>query len=325
MKRIVLKVLLILAGIALIAVLPHILPLIHINIITEIAFFSLFAVSFNMLFGYAGLLSFGHAAYFGIGAYTMALLFKHVSGLPLLLSLLLGGVGGGLGGLLVGYFCVRLKGAYFALLTLAFNQFFFAIALKWRSVTSGDDGMGITRPDLHLPGLGAVDMYELANVYYLIVAVVILCLLLLWYLTKTPFGNTIKAVKLNDERADFLGYNVFLAKLILFGIAGFFAGIAGGLFALFAEFVSTGSIDLARSTEVIFMAFIGGTGSFLGPVLGSTIYMYFTDWLSDVTARWEFILGVIFVLIVLYAPKGLLGVLRLEQLGAAIWSGTKTR
>ena len=127
----------ILAGLAVIFSLPHILPIIHINMLIEIAFFALFAVSCNMLFGYGGLLSMGHAAYFGIGAYTMALLLKNVTGFPLLLAVFMGGIAGGLGGLIVGYFCVRLKGGYFALLTLAFCQFFFAIALKWRSLTGG--------------------------------------------------------------------------------------------------------------------------------------------------------------------------------------------
>ena len=125
-------------------ILPYLIPITHVNMAIEIAFFSLLAMSFNMLFGYGGMLSFGHSAYFGIGAYTTALLFKHFTGLPLILSLLLGGIAGALGGLLAGFFCVRLKGAYFALLTMAFNQFFFAIALKWRSLTGGDDGYRVS-------------------------------------------------------------------------------------------------------------------------------------------------------------------------------------
>ena len=139
-------------------ILPYLIPVTHVNMVIEIAFFSLFAMSFNMLFGYGGMLSFGHSAYFGIGAYTVAISLKHFTGLPLLLTLLMGGIAGGLGGVLAGVFCVRLKGAYFALLTMAFNQFFFAIALKWRSLTGGDDGLSIKRPDLYLPGLGTFPM-----------------------------------------------------------------------------------------------------------------------------------------------------------------------
>jgi branched-chain amino acid transport system permease protein len=298
---------LILLCLGLIGLPPHFLPVIHINMLIEVAFYALFAVSFNLLFGYGGLLSFGHAAYFGIGAYTVALLLKHAAGFPLLPALLLGGIAGGLGGLLAGVFCVRLKGAYFALLTMAFNQFFFAVALKWRSLTGGDDGLSLKRPDLVLPGLGTIPMNKIAHVYYLVVTIVILCILIQWHLTRTPFGNAVRAVKENDVRAGFVGYNVFLIRISLYTAAAFFAGMAGSLFAFFQGFVSTGCIDAASSMHVIFMAFIGGVGSFLGPVLGTGVYLYFTDWVSRITDRWEFVLGVLFILLVLYARTGLVG------------------
>jgi branched-chain amino acid transport system permease protein len=297
-----------------IALAPQILPAVHINMLVEIAFFSLFAVSFNMLFGYGGLLSFGHAAYFGIGAYAMALLIKYIPGIPLFLLFLMGGIAGGLGGLLAGIFCVRLKKAYFALLTMAFNQFFFAVALKWRSVTGGDDGISLKRPDLNLPGFGIISMGKVAHVYYLVVAVVLLCILVQWYLTKTPFGNAVRATKENDERADFVGYHVFFTRLSLYTIASFFAGIAGSLFAFFQGFVSTGAIDAQMSMQVTFMTFIGGVGAFFGPVLGTGVYLYFTDWVSRITDRWEFVLGVLFILLVMYARTGLAGlILRMEK------------
>ena len=314
MKKSIVKGLVIIVCLGLIALLPQILPVVHINMLIEIAFFSLLAVSYSMLFGHGGLLSFGHAAYFGIGAYTMALLIKHIAGIPLLLSLLMGGIAGGLGGLLAGVFCVRLKRAYFALLTIAFNQFFYAVALKWRSFTRGDDGLSLKRPDLYLPGLGSIDMGKIANVYYLVVMITLLCILAQWYLTKTPFGNSIRTVKENDERADFIGYNVFLTKLSLYTISSFFAGIAGGLFAFFQRFVSTGAIDAHMSMQVIFMTFIGGVGSFFGPILGTAVYLYFTDWVSRVTERWEFVLGVLFILLVMYARTGLVGLISIERL-----------
>ena len=297
-----------------IGILPYLIPITHVNMAIEIAFFSLFAMSFNMLFGYGGMLSFGHSAYFGIGAYTTALLFKHFTGLPLILSLLLGGIAGALGGLLAGFFCVRLKGAYFALLTMAFNQFFFAIALKWRSLTGGDDGLSIKRPDLYLPGLGAIPMNNMIHVYYLVIAIVLLCIAVQWYLTSTPFGNSALAIKENDERANFVGYDVFSIKLTLFTICSFFAGIAGSLFILFQGIVSTSSIDTAMSMQVVFMTFIGGAGSFFGPILGVGVYLYFTDWVSRVTDRWEFILGVLFILLVMYLRTGLFGLISSEKI-----------
>jgi branched-chain amino acid transport system permease protein len=294
----------------LLVLMPRIIPVVHINMLTEIAFFALFAVSYNMLFGYAGLLSFGHSAYFGIGAYAVALLVKHIGGtMPLLAVIVSGGIAGGLGGLVAGIFCVRLKKAYFALLTLAFNQFFFALALKWRSLTGGDDGISLKRPGMYLPGLGTVSMGNVANVYYLVMATVIVCILVQWYVTRTPFGNTVRAIKENDERAGFIGYNVYLTRLSLYTLSAFFAGIAGSLFALFQGFVSTGAIDAHMSMQVVFMAFIGGTASFVGPILGTGVYLYFTDWVSRVTDRWEFVLGVLFILLVMYARTGLIGLI----------------
>lgn len=293
--------------------LPVILPVTHLNMVIEIAFFALFAMTFSMLFGHGGLLSFGHAAYFGIGAYTAALLFKHFAGIPLIPAIFMGGIAGGLGGLLAGIFCVRLKGAYFALLTLAFNQFFFAIALKWRSLTGGDDGLSIKRPDLYIPGMGIISMKDISNVYYVVIIVVVICLLILWYLTKTPFGNSARAVKENDERAGFISYNVYLTKLVLYTICSFFAGIAGSLFAFFQGFVSTGAIDSTMSMQVVFMTFIGGAGSFLGPILGAGVYLYFTSWVSRITDRWEFVLGVLFILLVMYLRTGLVGLFLNEK------------
>jgi branched-chain amino acid transport system permease protein len=294
--------------------LPVILPVTHLNMVIEIAFFALFAMTFSMLFGHGGLLSFGHAAYFGIGAYTVALLFKHFAGIPLIPAIFMGGIAGGLGGLLAGIFCVRLKGAYFALLTLAFNQFFFAIALKWRSLTGGDDGLSIKRPDLYIPGMGIISMKDVSHVYYVVIIVVVICLLILWYLTKTPFGNSARAVKENDERAGFISYNVYLTKLVLYTICSFFAGIAGSLFALFQGFVSTGAIDSTMSMQVVFMTFIGGAGSFLGPILGAGVYLYFTSWVSRITDRWEFVLGVLFILLVMYLRTGLVGLFLNEKI-----------
>ena len=157
-KNTILKIGIGLVILVILAIFPFILSELQLNIVIEIAFFALFAVSYNLLFGYAGLLSFGHAAFFGIGAYFTVFALTYVAGMPLLLSILIGGLAGGLGGALIGFFCVRLSGAYFALLTLAFNQFIFAVAYKWRSLTGGADGIGLLKPDIHLPLFGKIDM-----------------------------------------------------------------------------------------------------------------------------------------------------------------------
>jgi len=158
-------------------------------------------------------------------------------------------------------------------------------------------------------------MSNVIHVYYLVLTIVILCILAQKYLTLTSFGNSVRAVKENDERAGFIGYDIFSTKLTLFTVCSFFAGIAGGLFAFFQGFVSTSAIDSAMSMEVVFMTFIGGAGSFLGPILGAGVYLYFTSWVSRITDRWEFILGVLFIFLVLYLRGGLISLFSPEKLG----------
>jgi len=299
----------IIVAILLLLIAPHLLKVTQIRILNEIAYFSLFAVSFNLLFGYAGLLSFGQAAYFGLGAYTTAILLKRVAGTPLLLAILLGGIAGAIGGVIIGFFCVRRRGGYFVLLTLAFNQLIWAIAWKWRHVTGGDDGIGGFVPkSLHL-GIITLDMTKTETVYYLTVAIVLILFFLAWYLTKTAFGNTIWTIKVNEERAAFLGYNVDLSKRFIFTIASFFAGIAGSLFAVFQDFVATNVVNLLLSTEVILMTILGGSGSFFGPILGAAVFVYFSDWLSSLTDRWEFFMGALFIIVVLYFHGGAIGLI----------------
>lgn len=310
MKNLALRqIVIIILAILLILLAPRFLKVVQIRMLNEIAYFSLFATSYNLLFGYAGLLSFGHAAYFGLGAYTTALSLKHFAGIPLLLSILMGGIAGAFGGAIVGFFCVRRKAGYFVLLTLAFNQLIWALAWKWRNLTGGSDGIGGFAPKTFNFGIITFDMTRAETIYYFTVPIVILSLALIWYLMKTPFGNTTLAVKVNEERAAFLGYNVNLSKHLIFTFASFFAGIAGSLFALFQDFVATSAVDLLMSTEVIMMTFLGGTGSFFGPVLGAAIFVYFTDWISSLTDRWEFILGVLFIVLVLYFHQGAIGLI----------------
>lgn len=290
---------------------PRILTVVQTRMLTEIIYFSLFAVSFNLLFAHAGLLSFGHAAYFGLGAYVTVISLKYLTGMPFFVSILLAALAGAVGGAVIGFFCVRRKGAYFALLTLAFNQFLWAIAWKWREVTGGDDGMGGVVPKKPVDlGILNIDFTNVSNKYYLTLIIVIACLALAWYLMRTPFGNTVRAVKDNEERASFLGYNANLSKLLIFSLSACFAGIAGSLFALFQDFVAPSVISMSMSTEVLFMAFLGGTGSFVGPILGAAIFVYFTDWISSLTERWEFILGLLFIVLVLYFPQGFFGLIQ---------------
>jgi branched-chain amino acid transport system permease protein len=146
------------------------------------------------------------------------------------------------------------------------------------------------------------------NYYYLSLAIVAICLFLCWYFTKTPLGNVVKSIKSNEERTRFIGFNVGASKIIFLAMLAFFAGVSGALYAQFQEFIAASSIDLVMSTHIIFMAFIGGIGHFWGPLLGSGIYVYLSEYLSHYTDRWELIFGVVVVILVLLAPQGILGI-----------------
>lgn len=288
---------------------PYILPKFQLRMITEIVILALFAMTWKMLLNEGGMFSFGHSLYFGLGAYASVLGWLHIKGLSFMSGILLGGLVAGLMAFILGAFLVRMSGTYFALLTLAFNQLIWAVVWKWRDVTGGDDGLGkFPKPDL----LG-ISMKDPANFYYLSLIMVGVCLFICWYYTKTPLGNVVMSIKSNEKRAKFIGFNVNASKLVLLTMLGFFAGISGGLYAQFQEFIATSTIDMGMSTNVLFMAFIGGTGYFWGPLIGSGIFVYLSEYLSSFTDRWELIFGLIFIIIVSFAPQGILGIVEKKK------------
>ena len=253
-----------------------------------------------------GLFSFGQAVYFGLGAYASVLGWLHIKGLSLMGGIFLGGLVAGLMGFILAAFLVRMSGTYFALLTLAFNQLIWAIVWKWRDVTGGDDGLGkFPKPDLF--GISMRDPRTIITWRWSS-----------WpsacssagIFPRPPFGNVMKSIKSNEERSKFIGFNVGASKIIFLTIMAFFAGTSGALYAQFQEFIGPSSIDLVMSTHVIFMAFIGGVGHFWGPLLGSGIYVYLSEYLSHYTDRWELIFGVVVIILVLLAPQGILGIAR---------------
>ena len=288
--------------------LPNLISEYNLNLLIIMVIYSLFAVSYNILLGQAGLLSFGHAAYFGTGGYVAILLLKymHCSIFP---TIIIGGVAGGLLGFIFGIFVVRLGGAYFALLTLAFNELIYAVAEKWRSVTGGEDGLAATRTSLNIFGVKSIDMFNTINWYYFTFFLVLISIVICWHLTRTPLGRLNECIRENEERAKFIGYNTYLTKLFIYVISTFFAGLSGALAASFQEFISTTFINLDRSTDVLVMAFVGGANSFFGPILGAFFITFLNDFISTITERWALIQGLIFILLVLYAPNGILGLI----------------
>jgi branched-chain amino acid transport system permease protein len=277
-------------------------------LLTEIIIFALFAVSYNLLLGYAGLLSFGHAMFFGVGAYTLAVVLNHIPGLSFFGAVMLSLMVTTVTGFAVGSLLLRHKGVPFALLTLAFNALFYAIATKWHSITGGDDGLSIRLPDINL-GFVHLKMADITVFYCVTLLIIGSIILFCWYFTRTAMGQTVLLMRENEERMKFLGYNTNVSRLILFVFTGFLAGLAGSFYALFFQFTSITAISIDMSTTVVLMVIIGGTRSFMGPILGACVYIYLQDFLSDITDRWPFIMGLIFIFMILYVPRGLSGLI----------------
>jgi branched-chain amino acid transport system permease protein len=286
------------------SVAPLALKAYQLNMLTEIILFSLYAVSYNLLLGYAGLLSFGHAMFFGTGAFTAAVALIRIPGLSMWGAILLAILMTTAVGFIIGGLLLRHKGAYFALLTLAFNSLFYAVATKWHSITGGDDGLSITRPALDL-GFTTVKMAGVTNFYYFTLAVIGAAMVFCWYFTQTAMGQTVLLMRENEERMMFLGYNTHISRLILFTFTGAVAGFAGAFYALHFQFVSISAISIDMTTTVLLITFVGGTGTFWGPIMGAFVYIILQNYLSDITDRWPLLMGLIFIFMVLLIPGGL--------------------
>jgi branched-chain amino acid transport system permease protein len=278
---------------------------------TDVAILALFAVSLNLLLGYTGLVSFGHAAYFGIGAYTTGILMKKV-GVPFLLAFPAGGVLAALFALVFGFFCVRLTKIYFAMLTLAFAQIVWAVCFKWNDVTGGEQGMPeIPYPDIawmaHLPLTGGLRTSD--HFYLLTVVVVAACFWILRRIVGSPFGCILTAIRENAERAEFIGVNVRRWELLAFVIAGAFGGLAGGLFGIFNRGVFPDFAYWPKSSEVLIMTILGGIGYFYGPAIGALVLLVLNQQITSYTEYWPFILGTILIVLLFAFPGGIVGAL----------------
>jgi branched-chain amino acid transport system permease protein len=273
----------------------------------EIMIWMLFALGYNLLLGYAGLPSFGHGAYFGIGAYAFGLLELRV--LPnLWLDLAGAALIAAAFGALVALFISHRRGIYYALLTIAFGQVFWFIAIKWHSVTGGEDGLLNLR---RLPadfGFVAFDLKSNGALFYFAFGVFAVVLVALWRLVHSPFGRILTAIKQNETRAAFVGYNVWLYKWLAFTISAGVAGVAGGLFALAQQSAYPNVMSLNSSGFVVMMVLVGGgLVSFWGPVLGALFFILARDLLGAYTETWLLWYGLLFMAMVLWKPDGIAG------------------
>ncbi len=295
------KVIFLSLGLLLGILFPHFAP--YTALASEILIFALFAMAYDLMLGYSGLLSFGHAAFFGMGAYATGILLVRVY--PSVLLGLLGGVIlSSLAALFIGLLSIRRKGIYFTMLTLAFAQMFYFIAFKWSGLTGGDDGLrGVPRPSL-----GPLDLSSEMNLYYFILFFVVVSLVICIRVINSPFGKTLEALRENRDRALSIGYDVDKFKLIVFIISGFFSGLAGGLYALLLNYVPLTTLYWPTSGDVVIMTLIGGMGTLFGPMLGALIIILLSDILRAYTEGWSAIMGILIMASVLGFRGGIVGI-----------------
>jgi len=266
---------------------------------SEIWIFAIFGLGLNLLLGYTGLLSFGQGTFFGSAAYVAGWLLKYY-GINVLFALGIGVAVGALSAAVVGYLCVQRSGLYFIMLTFALNQLFYFVAYQWTSVTGGEDGM----PGVPRPAMFGIDFKDPLN-YYAFVSV--LFLVSFWSMKRvveSPLGKILVAIRENEVRAEAVGYNVPRFKLLAFVIGGAFSGVAGVLYAMLFGIVPLETISFVTSGNVVFATLIGGSGSLYGPVIGSFVFIWLSESVSTLWARWPLLLGVAFIVVVLFFRGG---------------------
>jgi len=277
---------------------------------SRVVVMGLAAMALNFLLGFTGTLSFGHAAYFGVGAYGVGMTLKYLA--PSTgLGMLVGVAAGTLAAALIGALIIRLRGVYFAMVTIAFGQVFYFVAFRWNSVTGGDDGLtGWHRQPLdfgwtHLDIQGHDKAF-----YYLALACFAVSVAAMALLLRSPFGRTLLAIRENERRARFLGIAVERHLWLSFVISCFFVSLAGTLYALLNNFTDPRALRWDMSGNFVMMAVLGGMRSFWGPLIGAAVFVVLQDYVSSHTENWMSVVGLIFVLVVLFFPRGVLGLLR---------------
>ncbi len=281
---------------------------------TQIAISALFAVSLNLLLGTTGLVSFGHVAYYGIGAYVCGILMK-TYGVSFWLALPAAALGAAFASLVFGYFCVRLTRIYFAMLSLAFSQIVWAIAYKWNDVTGGDQGL----PDVPYPNLDWMSSiplfgdFSVADEFYVLTLVIVaLSLAAMQRIIHSPFGRMLTTIRENPERASAIGVDVRRYELAAFVVAGAFAGIAGALFGIFSRGVFSDYVYWPKSAEVMIMTILGGIEHFWGPVVGAGTLIILNQEVTSYTEYWSLVLGAILLALLFVFPGGIVG---------GVWAG----
>lgn len=309
-------------------VLPFIFDSGHtINLLSHMGVAIIFALSYNMLLGNTGLLSFGHAVYYGLGAYVAMHMLRSINdaggqGLPIELLPLVGAGAGLFFGIIFGSFSVRRAGVVFAMITLGLGSLVHSSSLMFTDFFGGEAGLFGYRDEA--PSLFGVDYASSRAVYFLVVGWAVIAAILIYLLKKTPLGWMANAVRDNPERAQFVGYNPTIVRFLQFALSAMFAGLAGGLFVITDEIVNDESVGMIQSGAVLLGTYIGGIGYFIGPIVGASLVTYLESSLSAYTEAWVLYFGLLFIAIVMFAPMGLVGIIHTQYLNwkAGGWKGT---
>lgn len=287
--------------------LPLFLPKFYIYIMAVIFVTSLLAMSLNMVVGHGGMFQFHHAAFYGVGAYTFALVLTKTSW-PAWTAFLTGPIMAAIAGMLIGLFCVRLTQLYFGMLQISLGSLIWAIAFRWYSLTGGDDGIhGIPVP-------AVIDSLNAS--YYFVLVLLAICLILLFLILKSPFGTTLRAIRDNPDRCAAVGINVRRHQLIGIVIATFFAGVAGVLFVVVERSVFPDLLFWVLSLEIFIMCLLGGWFTFIGPMIGAGITVSLRTFAGTYTEYWTLILGVILIILIFFMPEGVMGLIEKKLSGA---------
>lgn len=279
-------------------ILPVLVSAGWLSLITEMLILALAACGLNLMLGYAGMVSFGPAGFYAVGAYATALILINTE-LPFALAFAAGPLFAAGAAVLIGWFCVRLTHVYFALLTLAFAQIIHTIIFEWYAFTKGDNGI----VDIPIPEV----LKPITHYYYFSFIIIVLCLALLWMIIKSPFGKTLQAMRENAQRAESIGINVRLYQLSTFVLSGFFLGVAGSLFCGFNKNVFPNYAHWGKSTEMLVVCLLGGIYNFFGPIVGSIVYLFLDKIITSYTQYWPLVLGMIIIILLLFLRGGIAG------------------
>lgn len=295
----------VLAAALFLLVLPWLVP--YQSLAINILVFGLYALGFNLMFGYAGSLSFGHAAFLGMGAYGCGLAVARL-GLPWFVAILIGVVVATLLAALIGYLATRTRGIYFAMVTLALSQLVYYVVFQLRDLTGGDDGLrGVNVATIWL-GV-ELNFLDPTVRYYVVAAFVILSLWLLSRILDSPFGAVLEAIRENEPRARACGFDIARTRLVAFTLSGAFCGLAGALKALHLSIVPIETLHYVTSGQAVIMTLLGGMGTFFGPFVGAAALLLIEDLVTLWTVHWQLVVGAIFMAFVLFFPKGIWGTL----------------